>query len=432
MKRENFFWGVSTAAAQIEGAYLEDGKTESIWDRAPADKIKNKENCHTACDHYHRYKEDIQIMKEIGVNSYRFSLSWPRIIPREGEINPKGIEFYNNLINGLLKEGIEPVITLYHWDLPQWAEEKGGWSNREIVRLFENYTRVVVDAFSDRVTYWLTFNEPQCFLMNGHITCVHAPFKRRVFGFSKLICNFMLANKASVETIRKYAKKAPQIGLSFGSGAFIPENENDTASIEEARKKSFEVGLGVMNNALWLDPIMLGKGASAYLIYHISDSFARSVKEDFDFLAINNYEAFNYSPWGEGKKTDKSKLRTNSMGWVCDGRTLYWTSKFMYERYGLPIFITENGYAGCDRLVDGRVDDRDRIEFMDEYIGYVKKAMTEGVDIMGYSYWSLLDNFEWAEGYEPRFGLVYVDYRTCDRTLKQSAYHYRDIIKEGI
>ena len=423
---------MSTAAAQIEGAYLEDGKTESIWDRAPADKIKNKENCHTACDHYHRYKEDIQIMKEIGVNSYRFSLSWPRIIPREGEINPKGIEFYNNLINGLLKEGIEPVITLYHWDLPQWAEEKGGWSNREIVRLFENYTRVVVDAFSDRVTYWLTFNEPQCFLMNGHITCVHAPFKRRVFGFSKLICNFMLANKASVETIRKYAKKAPQIGLSFGSGAFIPENENDTASIEEARKKSFEVGLGVMNNALWLDPIMLGKGASAYLIYHISDSFARSVKEDFDFLAINNYEAFNYSPWGEGKKTDKSKLRTNSMGWVCDGRTLYWTSKFMYERYGLPIFITENGYAGCDRLVDGRVDDRDRIEFMDEYIGYVKKAMTEGVDIMGYSYWSLLDNFEWAEGYEPRFGLVYVDYRTCDRTLKQSAYHYRDIIKEGI
>ena len=188
-----FLWGVSTAAAQIEGGYLDDGRTKSIWDVAPASKIKNGETCHIACDHYHRYKEDVAIMKEIGVKSYRFSVSWSRVIPKEGVINEKGISFYSSLIDELISSGIEPIVTLYHWDLPLWAEEKGGWANPDIVRLFLEYTKAVVEAFSDRVTYWLTFNEPQCFLMNGHITCVHAPFKRVIFRFSRLIRHFMLA-----------------------------------------------------------------------------------------------------------------------------------------------------------------------------------------------------------------------------------------------
>ena len=428
--KSDFLWGVSTAAAQIEGGYLEDGRTESIWDIAPESKIKDGTNCHVACDHYHRYKEDVEIMKKIGVKSYRFSLSWSRLIPSEGTVNEKGIAFYNNLINALVDSGIEPIITLYHWDLPVWAEKQGGWSNSKIVNLFEEYTRVAVEAFSDRVTYWLTFNEPQCFLMNGHITCVHAPFKRKIFGFSNYIRHFMQANKVSVDTIRACAKKTPKVGLSYGSGAFIPENENDPASIEEARRKSFEVGMGVMNNRLWLDPVILGKGAMAYGIYHISDSFAKKVQTRFDFLAINNYEAFNYSPWGEGKNCDKSNMKVNSLGWVCDGRSLYWTSKFMYERYKLPILITENGYCDNDVIKDGKIEDTKRIEFMNDYIGNVKKAMTDGVPILGFHYWSLLDNFEWAEGYGPRFGLVYVDYATGERTLKQSAYHYSKIIKE--
>lgn len=426
----DFLWGVSTAAAQIEGGYLEDGRTESIWDVASSSKIKDGSNCHVACDHYHRYKEDVEIMKKIGVKSYRFSLSWSRLIPSEGKINEKGIEFYNNLLDALIEAGIEPIITLYHWDLPVWAEKQGGWSNPKIVDLFGAYTKVAVEAFSDRVTYWLTFNEPQCFLMNGHITCVHAPFKRKIFGFSKLIRHFMLANKASVETIRKYAIKTPKIGLSYGSGAFIPEDENDPKSIDEARYKSFHVGMGVMNNRLWLDPVIKGNGASANLIFHISNAFAKKVQVQFDFLAINNYEAFNYSPWGEGRKCDKSDKKCNSLGWVCDGRTLYWTSKFMYERYKLPILITENGYCDNDVINDGKIDDIKRIEFMDDYIGNVKRAIADGVPILGFHYWSLLDNFEWAEGYGPRFGLVYVDYKTGERTLKQSAYHYREIIKE--
>jgi len=425
----DFIWGVSTSSAQIEGGYLDDGRTPSIWDVADKSRIKNGENCHVACDHYHRYKEDIALMKKLGVKSYRFSLSWSRIISKEGGVNQKGLAFYSSLIDELKKNGIEPMVTLYHWDLPWWIEAKyQGWMNRKIVDLFNEYVKVVVDAFSDRVKYWLTFNEPQCFLMNGYVTCVHAPFKRVIFRFSRLLRHFMLANKRAVDTIRAYAKTKPLIGLSFGSGAYIPENENDPKSVEKARHDSFYKGMGTMNNRLYFDPVLSGKGASSYLIYHVSNRFAKKIKTDFDFMAINNYEAFNYSPWGNGK-VDKSNLKTNSLDWVIDGRSLYWTSKFIYERYKLPLIITENGMCDNDVLIDGEVNDEKRIAFMDEYIHYVKKAVEDGIDIRGYHYWSFLDNFEWAEGYEPRFGLVYVDYETLDRTIKKSGYHYSEIIK---
>lgn len=426
---KEFLWGVSTAAAQIEGAYLEDGKTASIWDVADPKRIQNGDNCHNACDHYHRYKEDVAIMKKIGVKSYRFSISWPRIIPEEGKVNEKGIAFYSNLVDELLKAGIEPIITLYHWDLPAWIQNKyKGWLSNKIVPLFEEYTKVVIDALSDRVTYWLTFNEPQCFLMNAHLTCLHAPFNRVVFRFSRLLRNFMKANKTAVDTIRKYAKKTPKIGLSWGAGAYIPEDENDPKSIEEARYKSFEKSCGLMNNKLYFDPVILGKGVSGYLIYHISNKFAKTIQTEFDFLAFNNYSAMNYALWGNGK-VDLSKYRKTVMDWVIDGRTLYWTSRFLYERYNLPILITENGMAAYDEVVNGEVNDDERIAFMDEYITQVKRAINDGVPIFGYHYWSLLDNFEWERGYKPRFGLVYVDYQTYKRTMKKSAYHYSEIIK---
>ncbi len=425
----NFLWGVATASAQIEGAYLEGGRTQSIWDAAPLKRLKNGENCHIACDHYHRYKEDVAIMKKMGVKSYRFSLSWSRIIPEEGKVNAKGIAFYNSLIDELLKAGIEPIITLYHWDLPLWIEKKyKGWQSKKIVNLFAEYTKVVTEAFSDRVIYWLTFNEPQCFLMNGYITKVHAPFKRIILRFSRLIRHFMQANKVAVATIRKYAKKPLKIGLSFGSGAYIPVDENSPQSIGEARYKSFYKGMGSMNNRLFLDPIILGKGVWTHLIYRVSRTFAPTIKVDFDFLAINNYEAFNYSPWGNGK-VDKTNLKTNSLGWVIDGRTLYWTTKFFYERYKLPIIITENGMCDNDEIINDEVNDEKRVAFMNEYIHNVKQAIADGVDIRGFHYWSLLDNFEWAEGYTPRFGLVYVDYATLQRTMKKSAHHYAHIIE---
>ena len=426
---DNFLWGAATSSAQVEGGWDADGRSPSIWDLAPEGKIKNGENCHSACDHYHRYKEDVAIMKELGLKSYRFSLSWSRLIPEEGKINKAGVEFYNRLIDELLSSGIEPVVTLYHWDLPQWVQEKGGWANNVIVDLFAEYTKVAVDAFSDRVRYWLTFNEPQCFLMNAHMTCIHAPFKRIVFRFSRLIRHFMLANSEAVKLIRERAVKKPLVGLSFGAGACIPEKEDDPESIEKARYRSFYKGMGVMNNRLWLDPVILGKGAQAYLVYHVSNSFARKIQVNFDFLAFNNYEASNYSPWGGDRGIDKSRLKQNCLGWVTDGRTLYWTARFLYERYRLPLLITENGLALEDTLTGDGVHDAERTAYMDEYIGNVKRALDDGIDIRGYHWWSLLDNFEWAEGYRPRFGLVYVDFDTKDRTVKDSAYHYRHIIE---
>lgn len=427
---DDFLWGVSTAAAQIEGGYHEDGRTDSIWDAAPSKKIKNGDNSHIGCDFYHHVDEDINHLKEIGVNSYRFSLSWSRIISEKGKVNEKGLSFYSNLIDKLLANNITPLVTLYHWDLPVWVEQEGGWLNKKTIDYFNDYVRVVIDALSDRVTYWITFNEPQCFLMNGYMVGAHAPFKKNIFSLNKTSNVFMLANHKAVQTIRERAKKTPKIGLSFASGVYIPKDEKNPKSIKEAYEKSFNKGMGVMNNRFWFDPILLGKYASAYGIFHTKRKDLDNIKVDLDFLALNNYEAFNYSIMGGDKDIDKSKLNKTSMGWVIDGRSLYWDIRFMYERYKLPIIITENGMADNDVVVNGKVADKKRCDFIDEYLSNVKRAVVESIPVFGYQYWSFMDNFEWAEGYTPRFGLMHFDFTSENRTrtLKDSAYHYRDII----
>ncbi len=426
---KNFMWGAATAATQIEGAWNEGGRTPSIWDVAPTQKVKHGENCHTACDNYHRYKEDIALMKKLGFKSYRFSVSWPRIVPEEGKINKEGLVFYSNLVDELIKNGIEPLVTLYHWDLPLWQYKKGGWLKKDVVKDFCFYVKTVVEALSDRVQYWITFNEPQCFLMNGYMQGIHAPFLRRYLSLPKFTKIFMQANAEAVSLIRKYAKKKPLIGLSFASGAFIPKDETP-ASIEEARKKSFYKSMGTMNNRWWMDPILAGKSVSAYGVYRNGGKKVKNFKVDFDFIGINHYEAFNYSAWGGDKGIDKSKLRTNSLGWVIDERSLYWTVKFIYERYHLPIMITENGICSNDMPDEkGNVNDDERCKALDGFIGNLKKVIKEGIPVIGYQHWTLMDNFEWAEGYDPRFGLIYVDFKTQKRTLKNSAYRYKRIIE---
>ncbi len=425
---EGFLWGASTSAAQIEGGYDEGGRTPSIWDLAPKEKIKDGSDCHFACDHYDHYKEDVAIMKKLGLKSYRFSLSWPRIISEEGKINEDGLAFYNLLIDELIKNGIEPILTLYHWDLPEWQHKKGGWLNKKVIDDFAFFVKAAVVAFSDRVKYWITFNEPQCFLMNGYMQGVHAPFKRDYLALPKFTKVFMLANAKAVKTIRENAKQKPIIGLSFAAGAFIPDDENDPSSIEKARKNSFFKGMGAMNNRWWMDPILLGKPVRNYLIYATKQKDMKDFKVDFDFIGINNYEAFNYALWGGDKNVDRSKFKKSFLGWVIDGRSLYWTLRFIYERYHLPIMVTENGIALADQAKGGVVSDPLREEYLDEYLSYMKKAMDDGVPVIGYQHWSLLDNFEWAEGYAPRFGLVHVDYKTFKRTIKNSAYHYSSII----
>lgn len=429
---ENFLWGAATAAAQVEGGYLEGGRTPSIWDAAPKGKIKGGENCHVACDFYHKWREDVALMKEMGLKSYRFSVSWPRIVPEKGKVNKEGLKFYSDLVDALISEGIEPLVTLYHWDMPVWVNDYGGWESKKITEDFLFYARAVVEALSDRVQYWITFNEPSCFLMNGYMQGVHAPFKRHYLNLPKFTKTFMRTNAETVALIRKTAKKKPYIGLSYAASASIPKDERDPASVEEARNASFFKGMGTMNNRWWMDPIILGKPVSAFGIYHIGARFAKSVQVKFDFLGVNHYEAFNYSAWGGDKSIDKSKLPQNSLGWVIDERSIYWTLKFLYERYRLPIMITENGVSLDDKPdKSGKVHDDVRTKALDGFLSYTQKAMKEGVPVLGYQHWSLMDNFEWAEGYGPRFGLIYVDYATGNRTFKDSAYHYRDIIMEN-
>ena len=428
---KDFLWGAATASAQIEGGWDCGGRTPSIWDVAPAGKVHNDETCHTACDHYHRWREDVALMKELGLKSYRFSVSWSRIIPQEGTVNEEGLKFYSDLVDALLEAGIEPLVTLYHWDLPLWMHEKGGWKTLAIRNAFLEYASAVVDRLSDRVQYWITFNEPQCFLMNGYMQGVHAPFQRDYLSLSRITRNFMLTNAATVRLIRERAKKNPRIGIAFAAGAFIPAEETQSG-IETARHKSFYKGMGTMNNRWWMDPILLGKPVAAYGVYRSRKRDMKDIQVDFDFIGINNYTAFNYSDWGGDKNIDASNLPKNSLGWIIDGRSIYWTVRFLHERYKLPIMITENGMSNLDAVNEqGEVADDLRIGYIDEYLQNLKRAISEGIPVLGYQHWSLMDNFEWAEGYDPRFGLIYVDFGTGKRTIKKSGYHYKSIIESN-
>lgn len=423
---KNFLWGCATASAQIEGGYDEDGRTPSIWDEAPAGKIKNNETCHVACDHYHKWKEDLALLHSLGVKSYRFSLSWSRIIPEEGKINPKGIEFYKNIINECRRYNIEPLVTIYHWDLPVWVQNKGGWFKSDIVKYFTDYTRTVVEELGDEITYWIPMNEPQCFIMNGHMTGAHAPFANRYLALSKLTRNCLMAFKASADTIRKYAKKTPKIGIAMASSCFIPKDETPEA-IEQAAKDSFSKGSGLMSNLWWAAPLLEGKAVRAYGIYCVGQKYIPKIQTKLDFIGINVYAPFQNNWYGTDDSLPES--RKNSLGWVNDGRCLYWTIRFWSERYHLPVMITENGMCDNDVLnEDNTVHDEKRIGYMKDYLSNLKRAVDEGYEVLGYQYWSFMDNFEWAEGYTPRFGLVYVNYRTLERTLKDSAYYYKEVI----
>lgn len=422
---ENFLWGAASAATQIEGAWEEDGKCPSIWDVA-GKRIKNGDTCHIACDHYHRYKEDVALMKELGLKSYRFSINWCRIMPEKGKVNPKGIAFYRNLVAELEKAGIEPMITLYHWDLPLWVDKERGWKNPQIVGWFLDYVKVVVDALSDHVRYWITINEPQMFIMSAYVIGNFAPFQHAVFSFRNCLRNCLLAHGKAVKLIRERAKRKPVIGLAMAASAFIPGSEVEK-DILDAREKTFESRAGEGSNSLYMDPIVLGK-ASPMLQRKLSAEDLRIISEPIDFIGINVYQPSN-------PILDKARYRVEdypktSMGWVIDERCLYWTIRHYYERYHLPVMITENGMADDDAVSkDGRVYDNLRIRFLDGFLSGMKRAVEEGIPVLGYQYWSVMDNMEWCEGYGPRFGLIHVDYETQRRTMKESARHYGEIIR---
>ena len=440
---KDFLWGAASAAYQVEGAYLEDGKKESIWDRAcrVPGRVAHGETGDVSCDHYHRFREDVALMKEIGLKSYRFSVSWPRVIPDgAGAVNEKGLQFYSDLVDALLENGIEPMVTLYHWDLPQALYEKGGWKNPESPRWFEAYARAVARRLSDRVRYWITFNEPQIFIGLGLHLGAMAPFERNdddtVLQISR---HFFLAHGRAVSALREEAGRPLMIGMAPTGDVYLPES-GSAEDVEKARRASFAVAPGAftMGNSWWADPIFLGRfSEDAERLFgnrlpRFTPEEWACVSQPLDFYGFNVYQATTRFPAPADGYQDHAYQGSpkTSLDWNVTPDVMYYAPKFLYERYGKPIIITENGMAGMDWVsLDGRVHDMQRIDFLHRYLLALERVMDDGVPVLGYHHWSIMDNMEWARGYDPRFGLIHVDYRTQRRTLKDSARWYARVIR---
>ncbi|MBL8028278.1 MAG: beta-glucosidase [Fibrobacteres bacterium] len=441
---KNFAWGVASAAYQIEGAWNEDGKGPSVWDefcRRPG-AIWNGDTGDTACDHYHRFKEDVALLKELGVPNYRLSISWPRVMPNgTGAINEKGLAFYDALIDALLEAKITPWVTLFHWDYPYELYKKGGWLNSESPNWFAEYTEVVVKRLSDRVTHWMTLNEPQCFVGLGHLDGTHAPGLKLQFDQYLLAAhNVLLAHGKGVMAIREHAKKTPVIGYAPVGHNSIPASLSKE-DIEAARRSTFAVDMTEWNSSWYMDPVILGKypeeGLKLYgkMVPHYTNDDMKIIKQPLDFLGVNIYRGTVVKADASGNPV-KVPLKpghiTNAFRWPITPEALRWGPRFFYERYKLPIVITENGLSDINWVhVDGNVYDPNRIDYTTRYILELRKAINDGADIRGYFHWSVMDNFEWAEGYRERFGLIHVDYQTQKRTPKQSAMWYSRLISSN-
>jgi beta-glucosidase len=436
--RNNFLWGAASAAYQVEGAYDVDGRGPSIWDALSDGHIRHGENGNTACEHYYHFKEDVALMKEMGLKAYRFSVSWPRVIPQPGVVNEKGLQFYRDLVQELVDSGIEPLCTLFHWDLPMWVHEKGGWRSSDISDDFAAYTKVVVDTLSDKVSYWITFNEPACFIGNGYIAGMHAPFEKgldkpmpeMVSDVLALTRNVLLAHGKAVKTIRAKATLPPLIGMAL-NGILLTPKDNAETSMQAAKAGMFPDTASFSHINWWADPTILGKLPQT-MQEAITPEELVIIHQPIDFFGYNCYHTSNYDEYYGSNPAVYPGMPRTAMDWPITPDALYWAAKLFTERYGLPILVTENGMANVDFVMsDGKIHDPQRIEYLKGYIDGLQKAADEGVPLVGYMYWSLMDNFEWAEGYDKRFGLVYVDYRTQKRTRKESSFWYADVINNN-
>ena len=445
--KKNFVWGTATAAYQIEGAWNEDGKGLNVWDAFThePDNIYMGQTGDVACDHYHRYKEDVKLMKSLGIKAYRFSISWSRIFPEgTGKINPKGVQFYSNLIDELIANGIEPYITLFHWDYPYALHKKGGWLNDDSVKWFADYAAKISELFSDRVTHFITFNEPQCFIGAGYMTSPHAPGYKVLYKDVFQIChNVLKAHGAAVIALRENAKQPIKVGYAPTGTSCYPASESP-ADIEAARKIMFAcppLSRNVMwSITWWSDPVLLGHypsdGLQMYKEYlpEITNDDMKLINQPIDFYGQNIYEGSMVKADENGNPRvvpNKQGHAKTAIQWPITPKVLRWGPRFLYERYGKPIYITENGMSAHDTVsLDGKVHDPNRIDYLNRYLIELEKATDDGAEIDGYFIWSFMDNFEWAKGYSDRFGIVYVDYETQERMPKDSAYWYKNWIEE--
>lgn len=456
MFSQDFLWGAASSSYQLEGGVNEDGKGLSIWDifcKRPG-AIIDGQTGEVASDHYHRMEEDVALMKALGLKAYRFSFSWPRILPNgTGAINPRGLDFYRRLIDCLLAAGIEPMPTLFHWDYPVTLFERGGWLNRDSADWFGEYAEVLAGALGDRVKYWITINEPQSFIGMGHLRSlgseaggsrvpavgVHAPgIAYSTHDFLKISHHVLLAHGRAVLAIRSQSKKACSVGYAPVGVVYYPVSDKPE-DVQAARQMTFAVTKkNCENSAWWMDPLFFGTYPDSGLnlfgadMPAIPDGDMQTIAQPLDFLGVNIYFGFpvQAGPDGTGRLVPaKPGEPLNTMLWPMTPEALYWGPKFFYERYRIPLIITENGTSTTDWIsLDGKVHDPQRIDFLHRYLLQLRRAIADGVDVRGYMAWTIMDNFEWVEGFTKRFGLIYVDYSTGKRIMKDSAAWYKDVI----
>ena len=448
---DDFLWGTATAAYQVEGAVEEDGRGASIWDtfsHTPG-KVVHGDTGDIACDQYHRLGEDLDLMSSLNIKAYRFSVAWPRIQPEgSGQVNKKGLDYYRRLVDGLRDRGIEPMLTLYHWDLPQALEDWGGWTSRETSERFAEYAGVVYEEFADSVKYWITLNEPWVSAWLGYGAGVHAPGVKDTGKALAATHHLLLGHGIALQEMRSLGREDNQLGVTLNLSPTRPATD-EKADVEASRRVDGNA------NRIFLDPLFRGEYPEDMLDYYSSDSdfsFVRDgdlevVSAPLDFLGVNYYMRHTVVD-DRGDSDPKIAMRfedleaatilpsgaeTTAMGWPVEPDGLTEILVRLHEEYAqLPLYVTENGVAVHDYVdPEGNVDDEERVAFLDAHFRAVHDAMEQGVDLRGYMVWSLLDNFEWAEGYSKRFGIVYVDYGTQRRIPKASARWYADVIRRG-
>jgi beta-glucosidase len=441
---EGFVWGAATAAAQIEGAAAEDGKGDSVWDvfcREPG-RVFGGHTPAVACDFYHRWREDLAMMRAAGLPAFRFSVAWPRVFPGgSGEPNPAGLAFYDRLVDGLQEAGIRPYLTLFHWDLPQALQAKGGWLRREIADDFAAYADVVSAKLGDRVKDWITFNEPQIFLGIGHRAGSHAPgLTLAAADVFRCVHHVNLAHGRANAAIRANVPGA-RVGLAQVANVGIPADPGDPASVAAARRATLEPEwtgdhATFLGACWWADPVYRGRYPAGLLERHpslagetIRAGDLAEISRPVDFHGFNYYFGRKIAADGSVVPPLPGEPRT-AFGWPLHPDGLYWAAKFYHEAWGLPLYVFENGLSSMDWVaLDGRVPDAMRIDFLTRYLRELRRAIGGGADVRGWFHWSWLDNFEWAEGYKERFGLVHVDYETQRRTAKDSLAWFSEVIR---
>ncbi|HLH34337.1 MAG TPA: family 1 glycosylhydrolase [Alloacidobacterium sp.] len=451
---KDFLWGAATAAMQIEGTPMSKGGGESVWEpflRKPHATLDGNTNT-IADDSYNRWQEDIDIIRQIGLNAYRFSISWPRVLPEgAGRINQQALDHYDKFIDALLKINVTPVVTVYHFDYPEALQKKGGWLNPDSSKWLADYAELLAKRYSDRVRYWLTINEPNIFWSLSSEATMFPPAEKQPP--NKLVqgsINILQGHGRSVQAIRATAKQPVKIGMPIAGMINMPATES-AADIAAARDSSFTLnpiqiipgspGQYLLNNAWWLDPIFLGKYNESGLSHYGKDAVAATdnalkvIHQPIDYCAVNLYFGAHFKAGADGKPEkvpDPPNITRTPYGWAVTPDILYWGPKFLYERYNKSILVTENGMSWNDTVSpDGQVHDPVRVRFIHDYLKAYRRAIGDGVKAHGYFYWSLLDNFEFTQGFKQRFGITYVNFKTLKRTLKDSALDYRKIIQSN-